>query len=645
MGRKTQQADKQQGIAAEGMQAVLKYLDHRWTAKGQRYYADTADEDVPEQVNWWETYALCLTREFRNKNEKVESTSLQVNSEHLTKLLRETIESYPGIALQAKNITIREPYHVLFHYRKELSDKLTTVEVGTEAHEHLQLLIEFIREQFKDVIRMCDNLLPEGKLSFDLLWTVYRPGCTMISTIRGIWRAFKLHSYGYGESVCGKFLTLSADFVDFDGENFGTRRIQLKEWDYDGVASIASLAVHPIEFDGNPTIIHQQLVNRGRVFEAYAGMHFAEYKGVALEWTDRVKVEGLKLVNIDGRVVVDTATYHRINGNEKFTVQQFPRTAAQQRLTEQNLLNGSVKNKTFQTLTDDQRILCSSLVRGFAFAEKLWLEFSVDQLSPIQWNNDCFDHLVLPETQKHLVQALVSEHAQSSENQFDDVIKGKGKGLIFVLHGPPGVGKTLTAECVAEYSHRPLYIVSSGDLGTASASLNKKLEEILDLASTWKAVLLIDEADVFLERRSLHDMERNALVSIFLRVLEYYQGMLFLTSNRVDTFDDAFKSRIHVPLKYSDLPSTSRVKIWRNFLSKTHGGTEITDKSVQQLAEHTLNGRQIKNVVRTAQSLAKFKGKPLDLEALEDVITIQSDFEQELASVGDRMNGMNGKAP
>ena len=93
-------------------------------------------------------------------------------------------------------------------------------------------------------------------------------------------------------------------------------------------------------------------------------------------------------------------------------------------------------------------------------------------------------------------------------------------------------------------------MVSSGDLGNTARDLNATLSRILDLASTWKAVLLIDEADVFLERRSLHDMQRNSLVSVFLRTLEYYSGILFMTTNRVRTFDDAFKSRIHVPLKY-----------------------------------------------------------------------------------------------
>ncbi|KAK1971110.1 P-loop containing nucleoside triphosphate hydrolase protein, partial [Colletotrichum sublineola] len=287
-------------------------------------------------------------------------------------------------------------------------------------------------------------------------------------------------------------------------------------------------------------------------------------------------------------------------------------------------------------LTDEQALLASPKLCGFSFTEKKFLHFFVDRTSPIQWNARCFEHLVLPDSQKELVQALVAEHASRGGDgggtlAFDDIVQGKGRGLVLVLHGPPGVGKTLTAECVAEFSRRPLYIVSSGDLGTSVSELDEKLGRTLDLASMWKAVLLIDEADVFLERRSLNNMERNGLVSIFLRALEYYIGILFMATNRVCTFDDAFKSRIHVPLWYDELSPASRARVWRNFLKGVEGSADVDEAGYDALAEAPLNGRQIKKVVRTAKSLAMYKRRRLDLGQLQQVVDIQLKFERELA--------------
>jgi hypothetical protein len=87
-----------------------------------------------------------------------------------------------------------------------------------------------------------------------------------------------------------------------------------------------------------------------------------------------------------------------------------------------------------------------------------------------------------------------------------------------------------------------LYCVSAGELGTDAKTVDQALIQILELAQTWKAVLLLDEADVFLFQRSSSDVVRNALVSIFLRQLEYYQGILFLTTNMIAQCDAAFES-------------------------------------------------------------------------------------------------------
>lgn len=124
------------------------------------------------------------------------------------------------------------------------------------------------------------------------------------------------------------------------------------------------------------------------------------------------------------------------------------------------------------------------------------------------------------------------------------MVQGKGKGLIGLLSGGPGCGKTLTAEAVAEVTMRPLYMVSAGELGTAPEKVDAQLTLVLELSYRWGAVLLLDEADVFLQERDTKEVARNALVSIFLRQLEYFQGILILTTNRIGECDAAFESTL-----------------------------------------------------------------------------------------------------
>ncbi|KAI1485396.1 P-loop containing nucleoside triphosphate hydrolase protein [Biscogniauxia mediterranea] len=229
-----------------------------------------------------------------------------------------------------------------------------------------------------------------------------------------------------------------------------------------------------------------------------------------------------------------------------------------------------------------------------AFTDLKFMEFFIDQLSPVVWDEDCFDKLVLDPTPKRTVEAPVAMHAREGRNApeaFDDIIRGKGKGLAMVLHGPPGVGKTLTAECAAESVHRPLYMVSAGDLGTDSIALESQLRHIMDITARWGV--------------------RNVMVTVFLRVLEYYRGILFLATNRVSTFDDAFTSRIHVPLRYTQLSEASRRKVWSNFWERIPGGMDT------------------KNIVKSAGRMAAIENCKLNAARLEHFTKVQGDFEQD----------------
>lgn len=162
--------------------------------------------------------------------------------------------------------------------------------------------------------------------------------------------------------------------------------------------------------------------------------------------------------------MVDTKTAHRLKGNARFSVSSFDSSEASGdsiyipafdvSYTELENSDSDVfyenqqqtvvhRSKTKNTqLTDDQRMLANHSVKAFSLDEKRWFELDIDKLSEVNWNLQCFDQLVLPSESKDLIRALVVTHtAKRNHDDFDDIIKGKGKGLIFVLHGPPGLAK------------------------------------------------------------------------------------------------------------------------------------------------------------------------------------------------------------
>jgi SpoVK/Ycf46/Vps4 family AAA+-type ATPase len=243
---------------------------------------------------------------------------------------------------------------------------------------------------------------------------------------------------------------------------------------------------------------------------------------------------------------------------------------------------------------------------------------------------------VIPDHYKELLVALVDNHTSGLERRADkqqqqkrmegfdnaqiDLVPGKGQGLIILLHGPPGSGKTSTAETIAAYTRRPLYSITCGDIGLEPADVEEQLEEHTSIADKWGCVLLLDEADVFLMQRTWKEINRNALVSVFLRQLEYYSGILFLTTNRPGTIDEAFKSRIHVSLRYPSIDLPSTLQMWENIMRRLEAENEFAEVKVEfdrrkllafaaqhykrrQSSETTFNGRQIRNGFQTALAL------------------------------------------
>jgi SpoVK/Ycf46/Vps4 family AAA+-type ATPase len=290
----------------------------------------------------------------------------------------------------------------------------------------------------------------------------------------------------------------------------------------------------------------------------------------------------------------------------------------------------SPPDETFQLLMPPRIV-------GFNLRRKKWFNLCTDRISDVVWNKKAFKSLAIESKSRDLIQALVTNHIESEYTA--DLIAGKGNGLILLLHGGPGTGKTLTAESVADIAERPLYRVTCGDVGTKPEEVEKYLESVLHLGKIWNCVVLLDEADVFLEQRGLEDLNRNALVSAFLRVVEYFEGILILTTNRVGTFDEAFKSRIQLALHYPSLGEDQRRLIWETFIERLwefeSESVDIDDlrMNLDRLKLERLNGRQIRNAITTARQYAKWQKQILTYKHLRDVIQVSARFDAYLENL------------
>jgi ATPase family associated with various cellular activities (AAA) len=239
--------------------------------------------------------------------------------------------------------------------------------------------------------------------------------------------------------------------------------------------------------------------------------------------------------------------------------------------------------------------------------KNMWVH--VSYLTPYVYDTTLREKLILPQTHRDLIDILV----ENMDILMEDIIKGKSGGTTILCAGEPGLGKTLSAEVYSEATEKPLYKVHSGQLGLKSDEVERNLEDILKRASRWGAVLLLDEADVYIRRRG-NDLQHNAVVASFLRTLEYFDGLLFMTTNRGEDVDDAILSRCIAVIKYEMPSKQDAIRIWKVLSSQFK--IDINDDFIDTLTDRfpRISGRDIKELLKLTSRFAKGKNVPLDLE-------------------------------
>ncbi|KAF7534383.1 hypothetical protein G7054_g6264 [Neopestalotiopsis clavispora] len=538
------------------------------------------------------------------------------------------------------------PFLFWYHYRFS-----GVLEQLSNDHQHLMsLCTDWIDKEYGKEYAEADDLFRQGLVTVPTMEYLLKPGEIVISTTRSSkersraymvtsWPAEVFTRREEREYIDLENLSEFGNLTDFgmhewsidgwaysyDGHFWKEKRalnVSIKTRKREEKVNINSLKLYPARFDDK---LKLQLEQRGKTFWSCRHRRFVSYPS---------KGENDILVSHGERYMVDFPTYRKLHSDSIGFKQIYNNAQAHDYMPE-DIMEKDEPPSPFVALFPPT-------IAGFNLRQKKWLDLEVDKIQDLQWNKDAFDRLVIDDETKELIQALITNRIVTEMNT--DWISAKGNGLIMLLHGGPGTGKTFTAESVAELAEKPLYPVTCGDIGTRPEDVEKYLESVLTLGRLWDCVVLLDEADVFLEQRTLNDLKRNALVSVFLRVLEYYEGILILTSNRVGIFDEAFKSRIQLALHYENLQKPQRVKIWKNFLSRLQslGEEDIDydtiDSYIDELSDYDMNGRQIRNAITTARQLAKFKGKSMGFGHLRHVIKVAGKFDHYLLQVHDKIS-------
>jgi hypothetical protein len=250
-------------------------------------------------------------------------------------------------------------------------------------------------------------------------------------------------------------------------------------------------------------------------------------------------------------------------------------------------------------------------VMVFHLAKHQRMTIHVSCLKKYKYNTRMIDKLIIDDTRKALVKLLI-DHRTS---KYRDIISTKSGGAIVLLCGKPGTGKTLTAEVFSESEKRALYSVQCSQLGVTPEELETELLKVLTRAQRWNAVLLLDECDVYVHKRG-RNVAQNAMVGVFLRVLEYHDAVMFLTTNRAKDIDDAVASRCTARLVYTVPTVDEQCKIWR-VLVDTAGATMV-DSEIKAVtkANPKLSGRDVKNLLKLAMLVSD---KPITAATIEFV--------------------------
>ncbi|KAM0391890.1 hypothetical protein ACHAQC_006690 [Fusarium culmorum] len=605
-------------------------------------YIPPAPKKQERALRKFERYSFIIRRIFKRTGhgDSFVRTELCIQSPDLCKFLRDMIiDTHNSFDISSTPIVMPAPFWELFYCRERLE-----ICAKSKSHSHpkiqgeINLLYDFVRKDKLTIDNLATytSMVSQGKIDVDTLWTLFAPN-----------KRIFLNTGQASECwLCRDVLRSQKDprvwFVTGCRLSFNGQELGLATQTYpisfarrvDGSVNIIDLPLIPEDHFDRAETAKLEIKKRGKIFQDImrndlSGFAYRHYEGTVWE-TD--EADALAMGTWNERVVIDYQQFLESVPEAASPLERFDKTSRKSSSDSDSdsssdsepddaradikLSVGNDKRNAFEALLkiipkgrgirtlDDLLLFSSPRMPAYGLKSKKWRWVLIDGLLPVKENDIPFKSLQVDSGMKSLIRSLVKGHQKwGKRKDFDDVVENKGKGLVMMLHGEPGIGKTLTAESIAELTASPLYSVSGGELSVDVKTVEKTVTSVFERGNRWKAIILLDEADVVMSKRTSAELERSAIVAVWLRKLEYFEGVLFLTTNRKEQFDDAFQSRIHLTIRLPDLRPRERQAIWKSlvvfnerFIDKARWGDEI----YEVLGKLHINGRLIKNLLRTA---------------------------------------------
>ncbi|SLM41528.1 P-loop containing nucleoside triphosphate hydrolase [Lasallia pustulata] len=572
-------------------------------------------------------------------------TKIIIHSPLLIAAIRSVVTYYPDYDFTSEPFVSTEPHPVLMHHLPELRALHSRTAAAPSngsginqqaTHEHLHHLLNALEPAIHRHISPAEVRIskPRPTITFDTLWLIFKPGVDVYVKwskdfkdviFTGVVQATSTKEPEWRRSKPRfdiEIWVLESDGSKM-GRTAGTRSI---EW-FEDECEITSLEHYPASYwDAQDAGV------RRRAIEARGHRHYKVLRSEPQQMRYDGRPYSSRREAYHGPVIIDLQAALQ---SEDFTddVSSGWTFLSHELASPQSdkpgtpwLEYSTVKLRSKTSLTDHQAFLLQPMIAGYALNIKAWRILNVENLSESTFRSTAMDNLVMDERTRNIIQAVCHEQSEAWKI---DYVQGKGEGQTVLLHGPPGVGKTYTVECISEATKRPLISLTAADIMEDEAEIERELTKWFSMAARWQAVLLLDEADIFLERREGGQIKRNGIVSTFLRKMEYFKGLLFLTTNRIGHIDDAFLSRVSVVIHYNRLDQTTRQKIWQGFFQKLEKDMQTRSQQASHeppkpkieisneakfyvLYNPTVealewNGREIRNALQTAICLAGYK--------------------------------------